>query len=323
MPPSDAKHYHESVKVWGAGGRRRFTPVSCARHASFRALLLPQPRRICCTETHEKLTFGRRISRYDTCRVTTDYVQSREYHDHNVHPREPRKSLATGSNIFALLTKRRKGICAVALLIGASGAGVGVAAAVGAASASGQAGGWRAATGAQGGAWHSHAAQGSGGWQGAPARPRMRRSPRPPPPARTDPTPAPAGTVTGVERQRQRLGQRRRSGVPGRASSRDDHDFGDPHASTSASGRWEQRPRHYGPSGHRLAPRRSTAVHHDHLPSGRRDTAAWRRSVERRQPGQAARRGEAGRTAPAIDLRRAPRARSRTRSSRQVRWGWS
>jgi diguanylate cyclase (GGDEF)-like protein len=93
-------------------------------------------------------------------------VQSREYHDHNVHPREPRKSLATGSNIFALLTKRRNGICAVALLIGASGAGVGVAAAVGAASASGQAGGWHAATGAQGGAWHSsHAAQGSGGLQ--------------------------------------------------------------------------------------------------------------------------------------------------------------
>ena len=51
------------------------------------------------------------------------------------------------------------------MLIGASGAGVGVAAAVGAASASGQAGGWRAATGAQGGAWHSHAAPASGGWQ--------------------------------------------------------------------------------------------------------------------------------------------------------------
>ena len=118
----------------------------------------------------------------------------------------------------------------------------------------------------------------------------MRRSPRPPPPARTARAPAPAGTVMWG-RQRQRLGQRRRSGVPGRTSSRDHHEFGDHDASTRASGRWERRPRHSGPSGHRLAPRRSTAVHDDHPPSGRRDAAAWRRPVERRQPGQAARRG--------------------------------
>ena len=111
-------------------------------------------------------------------------------------------------------------------------------------------------------------------------------------PERLRPRPRPARSLGWQrQRQRQRLGQRRRSGVPGRASSRDHHEFGDPDASTRASGRWERRPRHYGPSGHRLAPRRSTAVHDDHPPSGRRDAAAWRRPVERRQPGQAARRG--------------------------------
>ena len=198
------------------------------------------------------------ISRYDTCRVTTDYVQSREYHDHNVHPREPRKSLATGSNIFALLTKRRNGICAVALLIGASGAGVGVAAAVGAASASGQAGGWHAATGVRGGAWHSPAAQSSGGLQvGSHAG----VTPHAAVPAPTSsgqngsgPGPGRHGHWGGNG-----LGQRRRSGVPGRASSRDHHEFGDATTpSTRASGRWERGRGHSGPSGHRPAPRRST-----------------------------------------------------------------
>ncbi len=63
------------------------------------------------------------------------------------------------------MIKRRKGICAVALLIGASGAGFGVAAAAGTASASDQAGGWHATTGDQRGAWHSYAAPGSAGSQ--------------------------------------------------------------------------------------------------------------------------------------------------------------
>ncbi len=55
------------------------------------------------------------------------------------------------------MIKRVKGICAVLLLIGASGAGVGVALAVGTAAASGDAGGWRAAV--QHSAWPGHAGQ--------------------------------------------------------------------------------------------------------------------------------------------------------------------
>jgi diguanylate cyclase (GGDEF)-like protein len=77
------------------------------------------------------------------------------------------------------MIRRGKGICAVLLLIGASGAGVGVALAVGTAAASGDAGSWRAT--AQQAAWHAHGGQTSSGQ----ATSQPTRSPQPSSPAPT------------------------------------------------------------------------------------------------------------------------------------------